>query len=203
MLKKEKSIVFSTEEVRATVDGRKTMTRTVVKHPEKIDSYRFKLNFPQINIVDPKLPYRVGDILWVRETWSQLDADYRAVTGKLDIEDFKGCRIVYKADENPEHFNYWRPSINMPRAAARLFLKVKDIRVERLQDITEQDILAEGTPFDREIYEMPCNIQNAGATYLAGCFMRIWDSINAKRGYGWDLNPWVWVIEFERAEGVN
>ena len=199
---KEKSIIFSTEEVRAIVDGRKTMTRMVVKpQPTFVDTEHNYAIFETEGKPHKELncPYgKVGDILWVKETWQESECFDFAIKDEY----------VYKANEDQEDFAnefgvHWKSSVCMPRAAARLFLKVKDIRVERLQDITEQDILAEGTPFDREIYEMPCNIQNAGATYLAGCFMRIWDSINAKRGYGWDLNPWVWVIEFERAEGVN
>jgi len=223
-MSEEKPIIFSTEEVRAIPDGRKTMTRRVVKKkysntniekrgdilieiqndtPPDVYNPETEMITHHLKMCVPiKIPYRIGQILWARETWADLrgmgfDKQFSYLSdcvNKNGEEDGEGkrCRLDYGVK--------WRPSTNMPHTAARLFLKVKSVRVERLQDITEQDILSEGTPFDREIYEMPCNIQNAGATYLAGCFMRFWDSINSKRGYGWDSNPWVWVVEFERVE---
>ena len=216
----EKPILFKTEMVQAILAGRKTMTRRIIKpQPTMYDFENHKALAFEEPFTKPgyiavgvdrvkecpsylRCPYgQIGDVLWVRETWSQLDMDYRAVEGKLNGEEFKGCPIAYKANNDaPEHFGCWRPSIFMPRYAARLFLKVTNIRVERLQDITEEDAIAEGVLWNRakkinELEKSNNIIDNAKTL-----FMRLWDSINAKRGYGWDINPWVWVVEFERVE---
>ena len=123
-----------------------------------------------------KCPYPPGTRLWVRETWTILQTKY-----------------FYRADiENPTgHYRTkWRPSIHMPREAARLFLEVKSARVERLQEISNEDILAEGIN-DLGSY-------GANYDYFAN---EIWDNINAKRGHPWENNDWVWVYEFMRANG--
>jgi len=147
----------------------------------------------------------IGEILWVRETWAQLDMDYQAVSGKLDIQEFKGCPIAYKADNDaPGHFNCWRPSIHMPRTAARIFLKVVNIRVERLQDITAKDAQAEGIKLNCKHDDYVCSAHPCDFEETIACkdyFKNLWDGINQKRGYGWDTNPWVWVVEFERTDG--
>lgn len=127
----------------------------------------------------------------MKETWRD-----------ISIKPHLAHTYLYRADwhpDNVENSGRWESSRLMPRAAARLFLKVTNVRVERLQDIKEQDIFAEGTPYDQETFEMPCNLENAGETYLKGEFLRFWNSLYANRGYKWDINPWVWVIEFERA----
>jgi len=220
MLKKEKPIIFSTEMVRAILENRKSKTRRVIKPqpPENSICHGWVMSStepknegcagfgPDENCVNhySKCPWEVGQILWVRETWSQLDADYRAVTGKFDIEEFKGCPIIYKADENPEHFNYWRSSIYMPRSAARLLLKVKDIRVERLQEITEEDARCEGCiDYHDKIGDGKLGDVAEFDLTARDVFADLWESINLKRGYGWHLNPWVFVISFEKVEGIN
>ena len=145
-----------------------------------------------------KCPWEVGDILWVRETWNQTLNTETDELGYVYKEQMLRENVIYTdLDDDPIK---WQPSIFMPRTAARLFLKVKDIRVERLQDITEEDAIAEGILWNRarkinELEKSNNIIDNAKAL-----FMRLWDSINSKRGYGWDLNPWVWVVEFERVE---
>ena len=200
-MNKERPILFNTEMVQAILADKNTMTRRIVK-PQPVKSNDGKFDWidngawkgainPKNGNHNLKCPYgEVGDILWVRETWAQLDMDYRAVSGKLDIQEFKGCPIAYKADNDaPGHFNYWRPSAHMPRTAARILLKVANIRVERLQDITEEDAMNEGVarfnatpPHDYRL-----------------SFIELWEEIY---GFGaWDVNPWVWVVEFERTDG--
>ncbi len=207
----ERPILFSGEMVRAILEGKKTQNRRVIKPQPTINwhyrtwcdsqTYAWTTCHPlnvkyQNQIQKVKCPYgQPGDILWVRETWC--DA---GVFG-----------YAYRAtDSLPIGVNTWRPAIHKPRKAARLFLQVKDVRVERLQDITEEDARAEGVK--TAVWYMPygkdedAHIDISGlpgypdqrASYRNG-FATIWDSINAKRGYGWDTNPWVWVIEFEIA----
>ena len=177
-----KPILFNTDMVRAILDGRKTVTRRVVNHKH----LRGLENLTAEKIERAcKAPYKCGDVLYVRETWARLC--------------FGLCTqiYVYRASEEPpfpkiipigchltDHFK-WRPSIHMPKDAARIFLRVTGVRVERLQDITDEDVVAEGLPI--------------------GCYFDdLWDKTvkPADRGrYGWKANPWVWVIEFERCKG--
>jgi len=210
-MSKEKPIIFSTEMVKTILDGRKTMTRRVVKH-QAPEGYRILGRVTSSTDKENegcacwrsdddrvshycKIPYEAGDVLWVRETWNHFNYNN-------DHDDKRLSGYIFKA--SPEFVNdlpplvrayygvAWCPSIHMPRAAARLFLKVKDIRVERLQGITVEDIRSEGLSsmgvhcLDYELAIPEWKI--------------LWDSINAKRGYGWDINPWVWVVEFERVE---
>lgn len=200
--------------VRAILDGRKTMTRRVIKpHPNgEIKAnipYEFYGTKTERIFTDTKAylaRYSVGDILWVRETWAKI-SDW------IDVRPEKGIfdGYIYKADwpSSGEHPK-WRPSIFMPREAASIFLRVTDVRVERLQDITPEDVQKEGLdaehPTDeaKEKYsegsDEMISILNWCKTYSQFIFKNLWDSINAKRGYGWDVNPWVWVISFERCE---
>ena len=182
----ERPILFSTPMVKAILAGKKTMTRRVIK-PKTLDKFINLIWNPNENL--NLSPWKVGDVLWVRETWNGIRLG-------------NGPEYWYRADE-PEDADTgvlrerWRPSIFMPRAAARLFLKVTSIRVERLQEITEEDAIAEGVLWNRarkinELEKSNNIIDNAKAL-----FMRLWDAINAKRGYGWDVNPYVWVISFE------
>lgn len=174
-----KPILFNTEMVRAILDGRKSCTRRLVK-PEP-QGY-FEVSEEPLYIYDTdgnqgKItpPYQPSDILYVRESYSELTFGY-----------------VYKADgENIDHLGNvikWHPSIHMPKEAARIWLKVTDVRVERLQEMTDDDAEAEGC-FDY--------------TSTALGFPDVWDSTIKKSDldrYGWDASPWVWVIEFERCE---
>ena len=187
LLKNAKPILFNTEMVQAILGDRKTVTRRVIK-PQPIAGIRKSVFVPS-GIEDGhgreiKLLYKVGDILYVRETFKRNMDGYSGI-------DFGGyiykadCKVVFKDNYNP-----WKASIHMPKEAARIFLKVTDIRVERLQDITPNDIDREGTPFGLTI-----------APYDG--FSRLWNELNTKRGYGWEANPWVWVIEFERVEVGN
>jgi hypothetical protein len=209
---KERPILFNSEMVRAILDGRKTMTRRVIKFPERAYtpdlswiasvnpdgaggwvawgpmpvSDEFSINaYPDGGGI--KCPYgQPGDLLWVRETWAHKS---------------EWTKPAYKADwKTPDHAiktmgAKWKPSIHMPRWASRITLRVLDVRVERVQEITEADAHHEGWfyqnhPLDKR-YD-PVTMDTARQWFLG-----LWDSINAKRGYPWDSNPWVWVVSFE------
>lgn len=203
-------ILFNTEMVKVILDGRKTCTRRLVKflpgkNPQWTGYIKDGLmlyngkNEPCIR----KAPYQPGDILYVRETWHKYTK--RVGNGEsCKLAEFYG----YKASiANSEDANEpWKPSIHMPKEAARIWLKVTDVKVERLQEITDKECIKEG------IY--PSNCRNCNATF--GCdvcpdegydevdeFVEVWDSTIKKFDldrYGWDANPYVWVIEFERFE---
>ena len=147
-----------------------------------------------------KCPYEIGMKLWVRETWQFIP------------EGDKEFRVCYAADGtfqdckrpdgwNPFLYNYerWRPSIFMPKAAARIFLTVKDIKIERLQDITEEDAWNEGVRISKSIEwkDLIPGLRTMNRNLL---FVNLWNHINAKRGFLYELNPWVWKIEFEVAK---
>lgn len=216
---KERPILFSTEMVRAILEGRKTQTRRVIKHshvyidhPQKCtnEESRAIRNEPAqfapgevvaaINWLTKHCPYgQPGDILWVRETWAHRHETATAGGVEYTLVD----EIIYKAD-NPDAIALWKPSIHMPREAARLFLRVKDVRVERLQDISEADAQAEGIQW---IEKGPVR----GGHYTDGkailsfktareAFQSLWDNIPQRTDYTWHDNPWVWVIEFERVD---
>jgi len=166
-----------------------------------------------------RCPYGApGHRLWVRETWQMVDQD-----GEADASDslrhrlgttapFRGCqgerkitwRAVYRADGEATHPEYgpivWRPSIHMPRWASRLTLEVKAVRVERLQEISEADAVAEGIEDLGDGVGKIEREKSVAYSTIHGLYVELWNSINAKRGYGWEANPWVWVIEFRRIE---
>lgn len=144
-------------------------------------------------------PYgKPGDHLWVRETWSAI-----GFAAKLPISEMNkayGDNIVYKADVDQSLYYDWRPSIHMPRWASRITLEIVRVRVERVRDISPHDAEAEGI----QVSHYYCDEGTApDFTPMHRCdpigkFRELWDSINARRGYGWDQDPWVWVIEFKR-----
>ena len=182
-----KPILFNAQMVRAILEGRKTVTRRAVKFPRgwnpKFTGYipDGAVLYGSNNIPAAKAPVQVGDVLWVRETWSRME------TGQY----------LYKADnEKPISYLGWRPSIHMPREAARIFLRVTDVRVERLQDITPDQIDAEGCK-EWAYSATTGELLPSGPSW----FKIAWDNtVKAKNmsTYSWDANPWVWVIEFER-----
>ena len=192
-----KPILFNTDMVRAILDGRKTVTRRVVKfrHGQNPKWTGYIPDGPVLygsnNIPASKSPYHPGDILYVRETWN-----------KVKLASESDWHYEYRAScENPAYFSNgfmaeWRPSIHMPKEAARLFLWVKAVRVERLQAITPEQIDAEG------FKEWAYSAKTGELLPSSPSFFRIgWDkTINPADLplYGYDANPWVWVIEFER-----
>lgn len=211
----EKPILFNTEMVKAILEGRKTVTRRVIKlkygntHIEwKEDKYGKRLIELQNDVEgethgrredgttwrkllvyrELKSPYQVGDVLYVRETFDPEYWPWQYKNGRSDL---------YKADyemwKNKSDFSLprWKPSIHMPKEAARIFLRVTKIKPKQLQDITDKEARAEGVN--------PAT-NNSGIAHQA-MFMKIWDSTIPKKDlkkYGWNANPWVWVIEFER-----
>lgn len=214
----EKPILFNTEMVRAILDGRKIQTRRVIKPQpdEKTESFRTDdqgnfypywdakqsggLGIPGDLI---KCPYGApGDQIWVRETWAIVDCGSRvSLSKKAWSLGWPTERLQYIAD-NPET-HYWnkRPSIFMPRWASRIQLKVKNIRVERVQDITGKDAIAEGIErewvVDKHWYKSYVSELPANFTNPINSFRSLWNSINESRGFGWAVNPFCWCIEFE------
>jgi len=213
----ERPIIFSAKMIKLIIKFQKTQTRRAIKpQPPKgawpifddLDSYEGEgwafqyahtLGTQNFQITrnrkfhlpnKGKCPYGVpDDILWVRETW----ADLRGMGFENEP------RFAYKADICPrsdsdeirkQYGVKWRSSIHMPREAARLFLLVKNIRVEKLQTITKEDAKAEGA----EWYP----IQPGNSTNYVRSFADLWDSTYARKGYLWNTNPWVWCLSFEK-----
>jgi len=196
--RKERPIIFpSTEMVRAILEGRKTQTRRPIKpQPEgnrKItqlhekDYWSFSPTEDWQTGIDIRCPYgQPGDILWVKETWAPAAWD----------ENGKITHIDYKADIpiNAVDTNGWRSPVFMPRWASRIKLKITDVRVERVQDISIKDILAEGIGHIVDEIQFDTEYK----TWLRNEFQKLWDSTYAKKGFEWDTNCWVWVIKFKR-----
>lgn len=215
-----KQILFNTEMVRAILDGRKSCTRRINKDandyvvpdmdffdPEKrtyaVHNYADKERKIKLSIAERSCPICLGDILYVRESVFQGVAHCLDVSGETECvltNDFEYYADgLHKKDHwKDKHENIWmhrRPSIHMPKEAARIWLKVTDVRVERLQDITSEQICKEGVEV-----EEPHVLNGEEKRYA---FSSLWNSTIKKSDldrYGWDASPWVWVIEFERCE---
>lgn len=196
-----KPILFNAEMVRAILDGRKSCTRRAIK-PQPDEKHTYPLGFitdstekkevgcfgfavneygGSIQYVKPPYRYAPGDILYVRETWK------KAPNGYFYYEDWLRNDIA--------DVTKWKPSIHMPKEAARIWLKVTDVRVERLQEITSEQICREGVEV-----EYPHVLNGEEKRYA---FSTLWNSTIKKSDidrYGWDANPYVWVISFERCE---
>ncbi|MBR3688933.1 MAG: hypothetical protein IKL85_07660 [Lentisphaeria bacterium] len=197
----EKPILFNTAMVRAILNGRKTQTRRVVVPHYRDGDAGFNVitnaatgKFLYIEYYDEyessterrlNPPYVPGDVLYVRETWKQYTTG-TAGPGLID-------GYLYKADEPQDTTGmmvegHWHPSIHMPRDAARIFLRVTNIRAERLRSITEKDAMAEGYP-----------ILLSDIGFSATDWFRVtWDDNIADESTNWNANHWVWVYEFER-----
>lgn len=182
-------ILFNMEMVRSILDGRKSCTRRIIK-PQPQGYFEVSEEPLYIYDTDGKQgkitpPYQPGDILYVRETWKQ------APNGYYYYEDWQKDDIA--------DVTKWKPSIHMPKEAARIWLKVTDVRVERLQEITRLSVQKEGIEVDPK----ECAGKFDFITELFLLFQKLWDSTIKKSNlnhYGWDANPYVWVIEFERCE---
>ena len=203
-----KPILFNTEMVKAILGGRKTQTRRALrpKFRENEAGYQVISNlctgqFIRVEYYDEyeevtrymTPPCSPGDILWVRETWDNVPV---SPGGHFR---FVG-RYYYKADGDlrPDSWRgNWHPSIHMPKEAARIFLRVKDVRAERLRDIGADEVPMEGV---LPLYSGPVgNREN----YYKAAFAKLWNSTIKPADldhYGWGANPWVWVIKFERCE---
>lgn len=202
-----KPILFNTEMVRAILEGRKSCTRRLVKflsgeNPQWTGYIKDELmlyngkNEPCIR----KAPYQSGDILYVRETFIQAAAHI----------------FWYKADNNSwiSEGLHWKPSIHMPKEAARIWLKVTDVRVERLQEMKPVDVIKEGAYPD--CWDCLNTYEESGSQCCYGTeeecsrcdemmmeWEKLWTTTIKKSDldcYGWNANPWVWVIEFERCK---
>lgn len=200
-----KPILFNTEMVKAILERRKTTTRRIAKWQRREefinnnlsqcvadkyvnDAYSLhqKIGDCWNEITHPlKQPYKRGDVLYVRETWSILD----------------GC-YIYKADDSSPAGWYqisWHPSIHMPKDAARIFLRVTSVRIEQLKSITTIGMIEEGLPYDLISYYENQHIFDTYTAHLLA-FADLWNSTvnrNDLDCYGWEANPWVWVINFE------
>lgn len=196
---KMKPILFNTDMVREILEGCKTVTRRAMKPQPRGHAALLTSNllpetteagagavyaFEDGTVTSP--PYRPGDVLYVRETWTAWSRTYGTIP-----------RILYKADRYTDAEKIkWRPSIHMPREAARIFLRVTDVRADRLWNITEEQAKAEG------LYKGWAQTETSSMAITAKqAFMWVWDR-TIKPGdlarYGWIANPWVWVIEFDR-----
>lgn len=205
-------ILFNTEMVQAILAGHKRVTRRTIK-PQPTEHLTCGEHWREL-LAAAAAPFHPGDVLWVRETWCRLARVDENCTTHYD-----DCNYYYATDGDYQIDLYdddgfllddqrmkWRPSIHMPKEAARLFLRVTDIRVEQLQDMYVDDALSEGAwgndipsiPFSLLFKEHPTASCNAIAS-----FAHLWDSTIKPSDltvYGWSTNPWVWVIAFERCE---
>ena len=209
---KERPIRFSAPMVRAIIDGSKTQTRRVVKgwvpcKPENDGESDVWQVYNGDTVAFTFLcPYgKPGDRLWVRETWAETDRHdgtpvvaYRAGgcigVGRTQRDGPDHLIRAFAWDDAPEGGIRWRASIHMPRWASRILLEVTDVRVERLQDISEADAQAEGVKVDGNGHAVRDDVVNVGGARTA--FAELWESINGPDS--WATNPWVWVVEFRR-----
>jgi hypothetical protein len=204
-----KPILFNTEMVRAILDGRKSCTRRICKDANEytvpdmdfynadrrtyaVHNFVDKEHMEQLSTAERTCPICTGDILYVRETWK------KAPNGYYYYEDWQRNDIA--------DVTKWKPSIHMPKEAARIWLKVTDVRVERLQEITDEQAKREGIQYDEcptgFTWKQETDMHNCYTTPI-GAMQALWNSTIRKSDldcYGWDANPWVWVIEFERCE---
>jgi hypothetical protein len=220
---RERPIIFSSEMVCAILDGRKTQTRRVINNrvyieftaseePDSIVTGHIEQSDPGFGAAameHMRCPYGYpGGRLWVREHFRM---EYSAETESYRLR-YRGDDSVRPSDDFPAewaevqnwtanpfpaiHATPWKPSIHMPRWASRLTLEITEVRVQRVQEISEEDAIAEGVTLGHQSANGPVSIDGNNARVG---YRRLWDSLNAKRGYGWDANPWVWAITFRLA----
>ena len=213
---KERPILFSGPMVRAILNGTKTQTRRVMNVQPRAPGYQL---FTVVNSSDKSkvgkkhwgllnasgcgfkasdnryfvCPYgKTGDQLWVRETWA-ICPHCGTVNWKQEENSRKlcGCR------ECMGEIGKWKPSIHMFRDYSRILLEITSVRVERVQDITEEDAKAEGIKHGMDAVYASALLEDKPLCPARREFMLLWDTLNAKRGFGWDENPWVWVLTFK------
>lgn len=224
-------ILFKTEMVQALLAGRKSCTRRVIKFPDGMTGRpvgKAGDSSNPLGVMYPggikRPPYQPGDILYVRETWQKagLVDDFDSVIDGTEKYYYAAgpeapCFGFWVDSETGKHKDRmpWRPSIHMPKEAARIWLKVTDVRVERLQEMTEDQTEEEGFLFTPPCLHLTgenyCDIDGPCTSSVKYCDMGagelfgkvLWNSTIKKTDldrYGWDANPYVWVIEFERCE---
>ncbi len=194
----EKPIIFPTAMIPKILDGTKTMTRRVIKPQPRFvpalecgsgkDQWEYHPVYWYAEDGPGRLMERcclygqVGDRQWVRESH---------FIGGIKPKEW----VSFKADASAKNLELylWRPSIHMPRWASRIDLEITEVRVERVQEITAEEVIKEGCQLTGEIFLSP----QEERPVLVNKFERLWDSLNAKRGYGWEVNPWVWCISFK------
>lgn len=207
-----KPILFNTEMVRAILDGWKTCTRRLVSSRQFLKGKRMIFK-PYCNTTDAELimtaykaPYQPGDILYVRETW------YKGLERYIYRADYSDTEKFYRDGKEIEM--KWHPSIHMPKEASRIWLKVTNVKVERLQEMKPVDVIKEGAYPDcwdclntyGESGSQCCYWTEEQCSQCDGVMMeweKLWNSTIKKADldrYGWNASPWVWVIEFERCE---
>jgi hypothetical protein len=190
---KERPIIFNAAMVNAILSGQKTQTRRIIKPAPAWVMKSGVMSFKgRVGLPHSICPYgQIEDRLWVRETIDGIwgcDASYMA-------DDTRLADVLEGWWDEPQRLPIKRiPSIHMPRWASRITLEITDLRVERLQDISEEDAKAEGVPLDCPIGNIKA-YQKAPYSY---CFAQLWESINGEGS--WDANPWVWVISFKKVE---
>ncbi len=238
-------LLFTGENIRAIYKNRKTMTRRVIKpqpsatitdwtfaaesgdrvmyrgwpHVLRESRGRDKRAAGDLTPVRVACPYGVpGDLLWVRETWGA----WPHMGGGVQLDSVR-YHSTDKPPDDPHNAWRWRASIHMPRSLSRLILRVSNVRVERVQDISEEDVQAEGVymttipkapPLHVEVRWVAPGVVMTNAfgeqdnqapahSTAVKAFQCLWDSINAKRGYSWDSNPWCWCVTWDRAIQAN
>ena len=212
-----KPILFNTGMVRAILDGEKTCTRRIIKKEipggyKPLGFVLYPTNDKELgnlvfggkgaNVYYAKPPYKVGDVLYVRETWN-INPSWEFDKNYINLPS-KESKYIYKATND---FNGgWKPSIHMPKEAARIFLKVTSVRAERLKDITDEGCYQEGIS-GTSFYDEAEHIQIAGIglndSLERTAFSLLWNSTVREEKYSWEGNPWVWIIGFKRIESVK
>jgi hypothetical protein len=231
---KERGMIFNGEMVRSILDGRKTQTRRPVKFPVLDKNLGCELAGNELagelsagNYLNSAFG-KPGDRIWVRETWGVVshafsedglmidwvpDRPATAIHEMLFGNGYYSGYAIYAVDGDftwgdddgyEDGRSCWKPSIHMPRAASRILLEITDVRVERLNAISEEDAEAEGIDMEalydsQDCYDCIANHNMTGRPTVTGAFKYLWESIYGEEG--WKSNPWVWVIEFKRIEG--
>ncbi|MFG9570916.1 hypothetical protein ACEP4D_00060 [Pseudomonas aeruginosa] len=193
---RERPILFNDQMVRAILEGRKTVTRRAVKDTGfyAIDAaiHGNEVALREREALATRCPFgQPGDRLWVRETWGLQVRSYGGGAGEFIVYRATNPNAIYcRSSEGREYPVKWKPSIHMHRHSSRILLEITAVRVERLQDISDDQAIAEG------IDTHPTGFYGNGCITAGGAFLELWESIN---GDGkWAANPWVWVIEFKR-----